>query len=454
MGDRLYHVSNDRDESWRSVEGSMQTLTEKITGRSAHVSVIGLGYVGLPLAVEFAKAGYRVTGIDADDERVAEINAGSCPIQDVDAKTLKQVVDAGAFSATTDFAVLDNVDAISICVPTPLGKTKEPDISYIMSVSGEIRQHLHVGQLIVLESTTYPGTTDEVLLPLLEESGLKLGQDFFLAFSPERIDPGNQSFQLTNTPKIIGGATPECTQVAKLLYEQIITQVVPVSSSRAAEMVKLLENTFRAVNIGLVNEVALMCNRLDLDVWEIIDAASTKPFGFMPFYPGPGLGGHCIPLDPHYLAWKLKTLDYRARFIELADDINTSMPHHVVNRVTDVLNEGSKSVKGSKLLVLGVTYKPDTNDLRESPALEVIRLLQMKGGDVSFHDPYITYVEMPNLTYTELSNSILHWADCVIITTDHSVYDYDWVVQHAKSVVDTRNATRDVIHQREKIHKL
>ena len=432
----------------------MQTLTEKITGRSAHVSVIGLGYVGLPLAVEFAKAGYRVTGIDADRERVAEINAGLCPIQDVDAKRLKQVVDAGALSATTDFAVLKDVDAMSICVPTPLGKTKEPDISYIMSVSGEIRQHLHAGQLVVLESTTYPGTTDEVLLPLLEESGLKLGQDFFLAFSPERIDPGNQTFQLTNTPKIIGGATSGCTQVAQLLYEQIIDHVVPVSSSRAAEMVKLLENTFRAVNIGLVNEVALMCNRLDLDVWEIIDAASTKPFGFMPFYPGPGLGGHCIPLDPHYLAWKLKTLDYRARFIELADDINTSMPHHVVNRVTDVLNEVSKSVKGSRLLVLGVAYKPDTNDLRESPALEVIRLLQMKGGDVSFHDPYITHVEMPNLTYTELSNSILNWADCVIITTHHSVYDYAWVVQHAKSVVDTRNATRDVSHHREKIHKL
>jgi UDP-N-acetyl-D-glucosamine dehydrogenase len=432
----------------------MQTLTEKITGRSAHVSVIGLGYVGLPLAVEFAKAGYRVTGIDANGERVAEINAGSCPIQDVDAKTLKQVVNAGALSATSDFAVLKDVDAMSICVPTPLGKTKEPDISYIMAVSGEIRQHLHAGQLIVLESTTYPGTTDEVLLPLLEESGLKLGQDFFLAFSPERIDPGNHTFQLTNTPKIIGGTTPECTQVAQLLYEQIIDQVVLVSSSRAAEMVKLLENTFRAVNIGLVNEVALMCDRLDLDVWEIIDAASTKPFGFMPFYPGPGLGGHCIPLDPHYLAWKLKTLDYRARFIELADDINTSMPHHVVDRVTDVLNEGSKSVKGSKLLVLGVAYKPDTNDLRESPALEVIRLLQMKGGDVSFHDPYIPHVEIPNLTYTELSHSILNWADCVIITTHHSVYDYAWVVKHAKSVVDTRNATRDVCHHREKIHKL
>jgi UDP-N-acetyl-D-glucosamine dehydrogenase len=432
----------------------MQTLTEKITGRSAHISVIGLGYVGLPLAVEFAQAGYRVTGIDADGERVAEINAGLCPIQDVDAQTLKQVVDAGAFSATTEFAVLKDVDAMSICVPTPLGKTKEPDISYILSVSGEIRQHLHAGQLIVLESTTYPGTTDEVLLPLLEASGLKLGQDFFLAFSPERIDPGNQTFQLTNTPKIIGGTTPECTQVAQLLYEQIIAHVVPVSSSRAAEMVKLLENTFRAVNIGLVNEVALMCNRLELDVWEIIDAASTKPFGFMPFYPGPGLGGHCIPLDPHYLAWKLKTLDYRARFIELADDINTSMPHHVVNRVTDVLNEVSKSVKGSKLLVLGVAYKPDTNDLRESPALEVMRLLQMKGGDVSFHDPYITHVEMPNLTYTELSDSILQWADCVIITTHHSVYDYAWVVQHAKSIVDTRNATRAVHHHREKIHKL
>ena len=432
----------------------MQSLMQKISDHSAHISVIGLGYVGLPLAVEFARVGYRVTGIDADGGRVEAINAGESPVQDVDATALKDVVASGSFAATTDFAVLQEADTISICVPTPLRKTKDPDISYIISVSGEIRQYLHPEQLIVLESTTYPGTTDEVLLPLMKESGLTLGEDFFLAFSPERIDPGNHTFQLTNTPKIIGGVTATCTQMAKLLYEQIIGNVVPVSSSRAAEMVKLLENTFRAVNIGLVNEVALMCDRLELDVWEIIDAASTKPFGFMPFYPGPGLGGHCIPLDPHYLAWKLKTLDYRARFIELADDINTNMPHHVVSRVVDVLNDDTKSLKGSKLLVLGVAYKPDTNDLRESPALEVMRLLHEKGARLSFHDPYISTVEMLNLKSVDLTEQALSEADCVIITTNHSDYDYAWIAEHATSIVDTRNATRGVVRDREKIHKL
>jgi UDP-N-acetyl-D-glucosamine dehydrogenase len=430
----------------------MQTLIHKITERSAHVSVVGLGYVGLPLAIEFARAGYRVTGLDTDADKVAGINAGRSHVQDVSSAALRQVVEGGQFRATDDFAVLGEVDTISICVPTPLSKSKDPDISYIVSVTQAICKHLHPVQLIVLESTTYPGTTDEVILPQMQATGLQLGKDFMLAFSPERIDPGNKIFHLGNTPKIIGGVTAKCTRVAKHLYQQIIDTVVPMSSSRAAEMVKLLENTFRAVNIGLVNEVALMCDRLGLDVWEVIDAAATKPFGFMPFYPGPGLGGHCIPLDPHYLAWKLKTLDYRARFIELADDINTRMPQYVVSRIGDVLNEVCKSLKGSKILVLGVAYKSDTNDLRESPALEVIHLLQAKGSEVFFHDPFIT--EVPGLRYTDLTERMLNWADCVVITTNHSVYDYRWIVEQSKLIVDTRNATRDVKKTRDKIHKL
>jgi UDP-N-acetyl-D-glucosamine dehydrogenase len=430
----------------------MQTLIHKITERSAHVSVVGLGYVGLPLAIEFARAGYRVTGLDTDADKVTGINAGRSHVQDVSSAALRQVVESGQFRATDDFAVLGEVDTISICVPTPLSKSKDPDISYIVSVTQAICKHLHPVQLIVLESTTYPGTTDEVILPQMQATGLQLGKDFMLAFSPERIDPGNKIFHLGNTPKIIGGATAKCTRVAKHLYQQIIDTVVPMSSSRAAEMVKLLENTFRAVNIGLVNEVALMCDRLGLDVWEVIDAAATKPFGFMPFYPGPGLGGHCIPLDPHYLAWKLKTLDYRARFIELADDINTRMPQYVVSRIGDVLNEVCKSLKGSKILVLGVAYKSDTNDLRESPALEVIHLLQAKGSEVFFHDPFIT--EVPGLQYTDLTERMLNWADCVVITTNHSVYDYRWIVEQSKLIVDTRNATRDVKKTRDKIHKL
>jgi UDP-N-acetyl-D-glucosamine dehydrogenase len=426
----------------------------KITERSAHVSVIGLGYVGLPLAVEFARVGYQVTGIDADANKVTGINAGESHIQDVSDTELRQAVKHGLLHATSDFSILSEVDTVSICVPTPLSKTKDPDISYIVTVTGAICEHLHPGQLIVLESTTYPGTTDEVILPQMQATGLRLGKDFFLAFSPERIDPGNKTFHLGNTPKIIGGVTPKCTKVAKHLYQQIIETVVPLSSSRAAEMVKLLENTFRAVNIGLVNEVALMCDRLGLDVWEVINAAATKPFGFMRFYPGPGLGGHCIPLDPHYLAWKLKTLDYRARFIELADDINTSMPHYVVTRVGDVLNEEQKSIKGSKILVLGIAYKPDTNDLRESPALEVIHLLQAKGSEVFFHDPFITEVDVEGLRYTDLSERMLNWADCVVITTSHSVYDYRWIVEQSRLIVDTRDATRDVKKGRKKIHKL
>jgi UDP-N-acetyl-D-glucosamine dehydrogenase len=432
----------------------MPTLMQKITDRSAHVSIIGLGYVGLPLAIGFAEAGYRVTGIDTDPHKVAGIQAGMSHVQDVCSTALQQVVHSGHLRATCDFGVLAEMDSVSICVPTPLSKTKDPDISYIVSVTAALRARLHPGQLIVLESTTYPGTTDEVILPQLASTALQVGHDFFLAFSPERIDPGNTMYQLANTPKILGGVTPQCTQVAMHLYQQIIATVVPVSSSRAAEMVKLLENTFRAVNIGLVNEVALMCARLGLDVWEVVEAAATKPFGFMPFYPGPGLGGHCIPLDPHYLAWKLKTLDYRARFIEVADDINTYMPRYVVERVADVLNDVHKSVKGSKILVLGVAYKADTNDMRESPALEVLRLLQAKGSAVCFHDPFITDVGIPGLHSTELTERMLNWADCVVITTNHGTYNYDWIVAQARLIVDTRHATRHVKEGREKIHTL
>lgn len=436
----------------------MQSLIRKITERSAHIAVIGLGYVGLPLALEFARAGYRVTGIDTDAEKVHRINAGESQVQDVESADLRAVMAGGTLAATDDFAILREVDVISICVPTPLSKTKDPDLSYILAVTETICSHLHPQQLIVLESTTYPGTTDEVILPQMQSTGLRLGEEFFLAFSPERIDPGNKTYYLTNTPKLVGGITPQCTEVATQLYQQIIETVVPLSSSRAAEMAKLLENTFRAVNIGLVNEVALMCDRLGLDVWEVIDAAATKPFGFMPFYPGPGLGGHCIPLDPHYLAWKLKTLDYRARFIELADHINTSMPHYVVSRVGDVLNEVCKSIKGSRILILGVTYKPDTNDIRESPALEVMRLLRLKGGEVLFHDPFVTHVDVPadvsGWRYAELHAQTLGAADCAVITTNHSTYDYHWIVAHSHLVIDTRNATRHVQAGRDKIFKL
>src|SRR5262250_2468300 len=356
----------------------MQTFMQKVADRSAHISVIGLGYVGLPLAVGFARAGYQVTGIDTDPHKVAGIQAGVSHVQDICSEELQQVVHSGRLRATQDFGVLAEVDSVSICVPTPLSKTKDPDISYIVSVTDAIRERLHSGQLIVLESTTYPGTTDEVVLPRLASTGLQVGHDFCLAFSPERIDPGNTVFRLANTPKILGGVTPQCTAAAAYLYQQIITTVVPVSSSCAAEMVKLLENTFRAVNIGLVNEVALMCARLGLDVWEVIEAAATKPFGFMPFYPWPGLGGHCIPVDPLYLSWTARLNGFEARFIELAAQINGAMPHYVVTRVTEALNDQAKSLRGSRVLVLGVAYKRDVGDIRESPALEIITLLEGK----------------------------------------------------------------------------
>jgi len=430
-------------------EGASQdwgdTLERKIQDRTVRIGVIGLGYVGLSLAVEFAKAGLQVTGIEIDADKVARLQRGDSYVQDVKPYEVKGLIADGKFLVVNDYQALQDVDAVSICVPTPLSKTKDPDISYIAAATKEIVSYLHPGQLIVLESTTYPGTTDEVILPALRKTGLEVGREFFVAFSPERIDPGNAQYHTRNTPKIIGGVTEQCAQVAKALYELAIQRVVLVSSARAAEMVKLLENTFRAVNIGLVNEVALMCNRLKIDVWEVIEAAATKPFGFMPFYPGPGLGGHCIPVDPYYLAWKLKTLDYKARFIELAADINTNMPWYVVSKVVDALNERRKSVNGSNILVLGVTYKRNTNDLRESPALDIMKILQDKGAYVSFYDTFATELRhLDGATHVSLDEAIVGAADCVIIATDHSNVSYEWVVAHAQLVMDTRNVTRDL----------
>jgi UDP-N-acetyl-D-glucosamine dehydrogenase len=438
-----------------SRQDSADVLARKIRERTARIGVIGLGYVGLSLAVEFAKSGLQVTGIEIDADKVARLRSGESYIQDVKPYQVKGLIADGKLSVVDDYHVLSQLDAVSICVPTPLSKTKDPDISYIATATKEIVTHLHPGQLVVLESTTYPGTTDEVILPELQKTGLQVGQEFFLAFSPERIDPGNAQYGTHNTPKIIGGVTARCAQAAKSLYEVAIDRVVVVSSARTAEMVKLLENTFRAVNIGLVNEVALMCDRLKIDVWEVIEAAATKPFGFMPFYPGPGLGGHCIPVDPYYLAWKLKTLDYKARFIELAAEINTSMPWYVVSKVVDALNEQRKSINGSNILVLGVTYKRNTNDLRESPALDIIKILQGKGATVSFYDTYaVDLINLDGAIHVALEKEVVQAADCVIIATDHSNVNYEWVIAHAQLVLDTRNVAKHVSPGCAKVIKL
>jgi UDP-N-acetyl-D-glucosamine dehydrogenase len=417
-------------------------LHEKISDRSARIGIIGLGYVGLPLAVEFAKAGYRTVGIDVDDRRVNDICAGRSYIQDVPETDLRSIVAGGRLTATTDFSVLKQVDSVSICVPTPLRKTKDPDIQYIVDATARIRENLHPGLLIVLESTTYPGTTDEILLTEFSDAGLQVGRDFFLAFSPERVDPGNPHYGTHNTPKIIGGVTPECTSLAKQLYERVVERVIPVSSTKAAEMVKLLENTFRMVNIGLVNEIAIMCDKLNLDVWEIIEAAATKPFGFMPFYPGPGLGGHCIPIDPLYLSWKLKLLNYNARFIELASEINANMPEYVSTKVGRALNRLKKAVNGSKILVLGISYKKDISDTRESPALDIIRLLQEEGAEVSYSDPYNPELKLDRavLRSLELTPENLRSFDCVVVVADHRAFDYDLIARESSLIVDCRNA--------------
>ena len=433
-----------------------KTLEKKIKEKKAVVGIIGMGYVGLPLAVELGRVGFTIIGIDINPNKSKLINAGKSDIDDISDDDLKPLVKAGKLKVTTDFSVLKEVDCVPICVPTPLSKTKDPDVSYILSAVEEVQKYLHPGQLVILESTTYPGTTEELILPMLEETGLKVGKDFFLSFSPERVDPGNPKYGTKNTPRVVGGVTPWCTQVTKLFYEQSITKAVAVSSTKSAEMVKLLENTFRSVNIGLVNEVALMCDRLKIDVWEIIDAANTKPFGFMPFYPGPGLGGHCIPIDPHYLSWKLKSLNYYARFIELAGDINSHMPEYVVERTSRALNEREKSLKGTKILILGVAYKRDIRDVRESPALDVIKLLQNAGAEVTYTDPYVPSIRMDDsiMKSVKLNAEILKSSDCVVIITDHSNFDYDMVVQNAHLIMDTRNATKNVKKNREKIVKL
>lgn len=418
-----------------------QELLEKIAGRNMKVAVIGLGYVGLPLALAFAEAGFHAVGIDLDSRKIDAIARGESYIEDVSSESLKALVDAGKFSATSDFSALTECGGVSICVPTPLGKTGDPDMTYVTSATEEISKYLHPGMVIVLESTTYPGTTTEIVLPRLQEvSGLTVGEDFFLAFSPERVDPGRVDWTTRTTPKVIGGVTPNCLEVAKALYSAPIDTLVPVSSTDAAEMVKLLENTFRAVNIGLANEVLLMCDKLGLDAGEVINAAATKPFGFMKFTPGPGLGGHCIPIDPLYLSWKLRTLDYRARFIELASEINTNMPHYWAQKVQDVLNDAGKSVKNSKVLVLGVAYKKDVSDTRESPSVDIIGLLNGKGARVDYHDPHVPQLKYHGLDMTCVPdlNAAIESSDCVVVVTDHSAYNWKDLPLQDKVTVDTR----------------
>ncbi|MBP6472636.1 MAG: nucleotide sugar dehydrogenase [Chloroflexi bacterium] len=421
-----------------------ENLLDKIANREAKLSVIGLGYVGLPLSIAFAQAGIQVIGIDVDARKVSMLNAGQSYVEDVADSQLLPLVQAGSFRASTDFADLMQVDAIAICLPTPLGETKDPDISFIINATDHIAHYGATGKLVILESTTYPGTTEEIILPRLSHNGDQVGRDFFLAFSPERIDPGRTDYNMFNTPKVIGGITPDCLEVALALYGTVVQHPVPVSSTATAEMVKLLENTFRAVNIGLVNEIALMCDKLGLDVWEVVGAAATKPYGFMPFYPGPGLGGHCIPVDPHYLSWKLRTLNYTARFIELAHDINSHMPDYVVDKVALGLNEARKAVNGSKVLVLGVAYKPNIGDVRESPAIDVIDLLEERGAEVSYHDPYVANFVAAGISFhsIELTQTALEQADCVVIVTNHADYDWDFITNHAQLIVDSRNAIK------------
>jgi UDP-N-acetyl-D-glucosamine dehydrogenase len=434
----------------------LEQLKQKIENREATAAVIGLGYVGLPLVMEIVAAGFRVVGIDLDRTKISHLKEGKSYILDVPSAAVARAVNDGRFTPTSDFSALGDVDAVSICVPTPLSKSRDPDISFILAATAEIRKYLHPDQLIVLESTTYPGTTDELILPELEASGLRAGSDFFLAFSPERIDPGNASFNTRNTPKIVGGISRACGEMAALFYSQFIDRVIPVSSSKCAEMVKLLENTFRSINIGMINEMALMCDVLGVDVYEVIDAAATKPFGFSPFYPGPGLGGHCIPIDPHYLAWKLKALNFQARFIGLAAEINGMMPSVVTRMIADGLNQNSKSVKGSKIMILGVAYKKNVSDCRESPALDVMRLLNEKGAILSYNDPYVPTLRLnaETLTSVALSPAALASQDCLVILTDHSDYDFKDIIKSAKLVIDTRNVTKGLDEFKDRIIKL
>jgi UDP-N-acetyl-D-glucosamine dehydrogenase len=436
-----------------------ETLIEELRTKHVRVGILGLGYVGLPLAVVFAEAGFHVTGIDPDSRKVDCLNEGVSYIPDVKTESVEKLVKSGHLTATTDFSVLQDLNAVSICVPTPLRQTGDPDMSFILSATEELAKYMHKGMVIVLESTTYPGTTREVLLPKLGiEHGLTIGEDWFLAFSPERVDPGRKDFTTINTPKVMGGITAACSEVATVWYEGAIQTVHRVSSAEAAEMAKLLENTFRMINIGLVNELAIMCERLGVDVWEVIDAAATKPFGFMKFTPGPGLGGHCIPIDPLYLSWKMKSVHYNARFIELASEINTNMPRYVVSRVMEALNDRGKALKGSKVLVLGAAYKPDIDDVRESPALDVIGLLKKKGGIVEYHDPYIPHIHHETDGWHmdsvhDVMQSVRE-ADAVVIITNHKSYDYQAIVENAVFVFDSRNATRAVAQGGDRVVRL
>ncbi len=435
----------------------MKLLENKLKERKARIVVIGLGYVGLPLAVEQAKAGFAVIGIERKRKRVDMVNQGKNYIADVVDSELEEVVKEGKLRATQHFKVVSEVDVICICVPTPLTKNKEPDIQYIEGVTNELIPHLRRGQLIVLESTTYPGTTEEIILPRLEKGGFRVGEDLYLAYSPERISPGDEKYRIGNTPKVVGGVTEKCRYLVKTLYEQVIDdQIYVVSSPRVAEMEKLLENVFRSVNIALVNEMAILCRRMGISIWEVIEAAKTKPYGFMPFYPGPGLGGHCIPIDPFYLAWKAKEYDFNTRFIELAGEINDRMPYYVMERLTEILNQHRICLNGARIVILGVTYKKDIADLRESPVLKIMKLLEKRKAKVSYHDPYIVTFSLENRRYRsiKLNQNFLKEADIILITTDHSSYDYEKILEESRLIFDTRNATRDVKNNREKIYLL
>ena len=425
--------------------GYKQSLLSKLAARDAQIAVVGLGYVGLPLAVEFAESGFCVIGMDVDAAKVRRINAGLSYIDDIANERVRDLVNGGKFSATCAYRDLRQADAISICVPTPLRKTRDPDMSFIVEAAESIAEIRRPGMLIVLESTTYPGTTEEIILPAIVGADLTVGDDIFIAYSPERIDPGNAKYSVRNTPKVVGGITTDCSEVALALYQAAVDQVITVSSPTAAEMVKLLENTFRAVNIALVNEMALMCDKLDIDVWEVIQAAASKPFGYMPFYPGPGLGGHCIPVDPHYLSWKLKTLNYNARFIELASEINTSMPYYVVDKITEALNNQELAVRGSRVLILGVAYKRNVDDVRESPALDIISLLRQRSAIVGYHDPHVPQIQLESdvcLKSKDYNLQLLQAADCVVIVTDHSAFDWDEISRNSRVIVDTRHVYR------------
>lgn len=423
-----------------------QQLLDRLANRNATIGVIGLGYVGLPLAIAFAEYGCKVIGMDVHEGKVDQLNRGESYIIDIPSEQIAPLVKNGKFCATTDYNALQEADAVSICVPTPLRKTKDPDMSFILKAADYIEAIAHAGMLVSLESTTYPGTTEEIIAPRLTDQGFTVGEDVFVAFSPERIDPGNAIYNVRTIPRVVGGMTPACQEVGVAYYTPIVDHVHPVSSTTTAEMVKLLENTFRAVNIGLANEVALMCDRLGIDVWEVIEAATTKPFGFMPHYPGPGLGGHCIPLDPHYLSWKLKTLNYTARFIELASEVNTSMPYHVIEKVTYGLNEMTKPVRNSRIGILGVAYKPNVDDVRESPALDIMHLLKEKGAIVEWADPYVEKIRINGgySTPVSLTAEWLESLDCAVIVTNHNKFDWELIVKHSKLVIDTRNATKGI----------